>query len=138
TIVGISFGFVVATRMLQRYPDLAKKVDFVVSAAGFAHHDDFKFTKRRMFFYRAVSRILSWRVPAWVWRHTALSPWVLRKAYARTHNAKHKFAEASALPEKFEAMMNIEIDLWHMNDVRTHLRTTNEFLRLQNCKIHIP
>jgi pimeloyl-ACP methyl ester carboxylesterase len=138
TIVGISFGFVVATRMLQRYPDLAKKVDIIVSAAGFAHHDDFRFTRRRMFLYRVAARLFSWRFPAWVWRHTALSPWVLRKAYARTHNAKHKFAEVAALPEKFEAMMNVEIDLWHMNDVRTHFRTTSEFLHLDNCKKQIP
>lgn len=137
TIVGISFGFVVATRMLQRYPDLAKKVDLLVSAAGFAHSDDFKFTKRRMFFYRTASKLFSYRVPAWVWRHTALSPFVLRKAYARTHNAKHKFAEAAALPEKFEAMMNVEIDLWRMNDARTHFATTNEFLHLDNCKKQI-
>lgn len=137
TIVGISFGFVVATRMLQRYPDLAKRVDLLVSAAGFAHHDDFKFTRRRMLFSRAVSKFLSWPLPAWLWRHTALSPWVLRKAYARTHNAKHKFAEVAALPEKFEAMMNVEIDLWHMNDVRTHFSTTYEFLKLDNCQKQI-
>jgi pimeloyl-ACP methyl ester carboxylesterase len=139
SIVGISFGFVVATRMLQRYPDLAKKVDIVVSAAGFAHHDDFRFTRQRMLFYRAATKVFSWRFPAWVWRHTALSPWVLHKAYAHTHNAKHKFAEVAALPEKFEAMMEVEIDLWHMNDVRTHFATTHEFLRLDNCKgRHIP
>lgn len=134
TIVGISFGFVVATRMLQRYPDLAKRVDLIVSAAGFAHYDDFRFTKQRLFMYRSASKLFSWKFPGWVWRHTALSPTVLRKAYARTHNAKHKFAEYAALPEKFEAMMNVEIDLWHLNDVRTHFSTTNEFLSLDNCK----
>jgi len=138
TIVGISFGFVVATRMLQRYPDLSKKVDLVISAAGFAHYDDFRFTKKRLFFYRSASKLFSWRFPSWMWRHTALSPYVLRKAYARTHNAKHKFAEYAALPEKFEAMMNVEIDLWHLNDVRTHFSTTYEFLKLDNCKKQIP
>ncbi len=140
TIVGISFGFIVATRMLQRYPDLAKKVDVVVSAAGFAHHDDFTFTRQRMFLYRAASRLFSWSVPALLWRRTALNPWVLKKAYARTHNAKHKFAEVAALPEQFEAMMNVEVDLWHMNDVRTHFATTNEFLHIDNCKqqVHLP
>lgn len=137
TIVGISFGFVVATRMLQRYPDLSKKVDLVISAAGFAHYDDFRFTRQRLFMYRAASKLFSWRFPGWVWRHTALSPWVLRKAYARTHNAKHKFAEYAALPEKFEAMMSVEIDLWHLNDVRTHFSTTNEFLKLDNCNKQI-
>src|ERR1044072_6623658 len=31
TIAGMSLGFVIVTRMLQRYPDLTKKVDMVVS-----------------------------------------------------------------------------------------------------------
>lgn len=137
TIMGISFGFVVATRMLQRYPDLAKKVDLVISAAGFAHYDDFRFTKVRMFNYRLLSKVLSWPVMCTLWRWIALNPWVLRKAYAKTHNAKHKFAEVAALPERFEAMMDIEIKLWHTNDVRTHFSTTNEFLRLDNCKKRI-
>lgn len=133
-IVGISFGFVVATRMLQRYPDLAKKVDLIVSAVGFAHSDDFKFTKTRMFMYRLASLLFSWPVVSTIFRLVALNPWVLRKAYAKTHNAKHKFAEAAALPEKFEALMNVEIKLWHINDVRTHFYTNHQFLRLDNCK----
>lgn len=137
-IVGISFGFVVATRMLQRYPDLAKKVDLVVSAAGFAHHDDFKFSKTRMFLYRFASKTFSLPVISTLWRLIALNPWTLRKAYAKTHNAKHKFAEVSALPEQFETMMNVEINLWHVNDVRTHFSTSYEFLRLDNCKKRVP
>jgi pimeloyl-ACP methyl ester carboxylesterase len=133
-ISGISFGFVVATRMLQRYPDLAKRVDVVISAAGFAHRDDFKFSKSRMFAYRLASRLFSLPIVSTIWRLVALNPWVLRKAYAKTHNAKHKFAEVAALPEQFEAMMNVEVELWHINDVRTHFYTTNEFLHLDNCK----
>src|SRR5665213_391336 len=46
TIIGISFGFVVATRMLQRYPELTKRVDFIVSIVGFMHKDDFLFSRR--------------------------------------------------------------------------------------------
>src|SRR5579884_3670087 len=40
-IVAISFGFVVVTRMLQRYPELTGKVDMLVSLVGFMHKDDF-------------------------------------------------------------------------------------------------
>ena len=134
TILGISFGFVVATRMLQRYPDLAKKVDLIISAAGFAHCDDFKFTKTRLLCYREGAKALSWPVLSMLWRVIALNPWVLHRAYAKTHNAKHKFAEVAALPEQFETMMDVEIKLWHINDVRTHFQTTYEFLRLDNCK----
>jgi pimeloyl-ACP methyl ester carboxylesterase len=134
TIVGISFGFVVATRMLQRYPDLAKKVDLIISAAGFAHRDDFTFTRARMNFYRVMARTFSLPILSGFFRAVALNPWVLRKAYAKTHNAKHKFAEVAALPEEFEAMMDFEIELWHKNDVRTHFATSREFLHLDNCK----
>jgi len=47
TIVGISFGFLVVTRMLQRYPELCKRIDLVVSIVGFMHRDDFTFPPRR-------------------------------------------------------------------------------------------
>lgn len=137
-IVGISFGFVVATRMLQRYPDLAKKVDLIISAAGFARYDDFTFSKSRMFMYRLITAVVSWPVVAGFFRVVFLNPWVLRKAYAKTHNAKHKFAEVAALPQQFEAMMDREIELWHINDVRTHFATGHEFLHLDNCKKRVP
>ncbi len=137
-IMGVSFGFVVATRMLQRYPDLAKKVDLLVSAAGFSRYDDFKFTPIRVLNYRLISKVFSWPVFWQIFRFICLNPWVLRKAYAKTHNAKHKFAEVSGLPEQFEAMMDFEIQLWHKNDLRTHMSTSNEFLHLDNCKKRVP
>ena len=52
TIVGMSFGFVIATRMLQRFPDLVKKVDLMISIVGFAHRDDFIFSKTRYWLHR--------------------------------------------------------------------------------------
>jgi len=108
-IVGISFGFVVATRMLQRYPDLAKRVELIVSGAGFVRYDDFTFSRARMFMYRLISFVVGQPVVSTFFRYVFLNPWVLRKAYAKTHNAKHKFAEVAALPESFEAMMYVEI-----------------------------
>jgi pimeloyl-ACP methyl ester carboxylesterase len=137
TIIGISYGFVVVTRMLQRYPELTKKVDVLISAVGFAHHDDFVFTRRRLFFYRTATRLLTLPPMPMLFRMIALNPWVLRKAYSRTHNAKKKFAATIGSPGKFNAVMDMEIDLWHANDVRTHLETTNEFLRLDNCKAKV-
>lgn len=137
TIVGISFGFVVATRMLQRCPDLAKKVDLIVCAAGFAHADDFVFSSSRMRMYRLGSKLFSLPITSTLFRYTALNPRVLRRAYAKTHNAKRKFAEVAAEPEMFQKMMDVEIELWHKNEVRTHFATTNEFLHLDNCKSRI-
>lgn len=132
TIVGLSYGFTVATRMLQRYPDLAKKVDLLISVVGFVHHEDFTFTKSRMLAYRFTTRLLSYRLPAAFFRLVCLQPFVIKAVYARTHNAKHKFAELKS--DEFRETMDFEIYLWHANEVRTHMLTCSEFLRLDNCQ----
>ncbi|HSW65762.1 MAG TPA: alpha/beta hydrolase [Bacillota bacterium] len=134
-IVGISFGFVIATRMLQRYPELAKRVEVVVSCVGFAHSDDFMFTKRRMFFYRLGVRATLLPGITWLFKTIGLNPITLRYAYTKTHNARHKFEAAAADGlDMFNAVMDVEIDLWRINDLKTHLFTTKEFLSLDNCK----
>lgn len=131
-IIGLSFGFLVTTRMLQRYPELAKKVDYLVSAVGFAHYEDFRFSRRRLRWYRIGSRLFCNRPIAWLFRHIALNPWVLRKAYHKTYNARKKFETAEkSLHDK---LMDMEIILWHANDVRTHWYTTHEMLVVDNCQ----
>lgn len=133
-IVGISFGFVVATRMLQRYPELVPKVDFLVSAVGFMHRDDFLFTKWRWRFYRYGAALFSTPLLPFFFRHIGLNAPMLRLVYSRTHNAKHKFNEVTGKADKFRQMMDLEIRLWQENDVRTYMKTTTEFLTLDNCK----
>ncbi len=138
-IVGMSFGFAVATRMLQRYPELTKKVPLLVSAVGFAHKDDFTFSKLRYYTYRWGSKFFTFRPAAIFFRYTALNPTILRTFYGKTHNAKHKFALAET-PEQVKRLQDIEVDLWHSNDVRTWVYTTNEFLKLDNCgkRVNVP
>lgn len=137
SIVGISFGFLVATRMLQRNPELVGRVDFLISAAGFMRRDDFIFSKRRFLFYRYLAGTFSYPPLPFVFRHLALSAPVLRSAYARTNNAKHKFAQANGDRTEFNQMMDMEIQLWQKNDVRTYLRTTVELLTVDNCKVQV-
>lgn len=131
-IAGMSFGFVVVTRMLQRYPELSKKVIMLISIVGFAHKDDFTFSKPRYYGYLTLSRVLSHRLPAAFFRHVALQPLILRSIYGRTHNAKNKFKDTSK--EQFKFLMDFEIGLWHDNDVRTYMYTTTQFLRFDNCQ----
>jgi pimeloyl-ACP methyl ester carboxylesterase len=140
TIVGISFGFIVAARMLQRYPELCSKVDFLISAAGFMRSDDFLFSKTRYRFYLTAAKLCRIGPMPWIVRYTLLSEPVLRIAYARTHNAKHKFKQADGDSDTFERMMKREIELWHNNDVRTYLQTTIELLTVDNCgrKVALP
>jgi pimeloyl-ACP methyl ester carboxylesterase len=136
TIVGVSFGFLVATRTLQRYPELASRVEFLVSAAGFMRQDDFIFSRRRFLAYRYSAALFSIPPLPFVFRHLGLNAPVLRAVYARTNNAKHKFAQADGQDE-FDRMMDMEVKLWQVNDVRTYMRTTVELLTVDNCKTQV-
>ncbi|HSX30628.1 MAG TPA: alpha/beta hydrolase [Candidatus Saccharimonadales bacterium] len=137
SILAISFGFLVATRMLQRYPGLAKQVDFLVSAAGFMRADDFIFSRRRYLAFLYGAKFLAIPPLPIAFRHLALNATVLRMAYAKTPNAKHKFAQADGDTTKFDRMMDMEIQLWQKNDVRTYMRTTVELMTVDNCKTPI-
>ncbi len=135
TLVGMSLGFVIATRMLQRYPDLVKKVDLLVSLAGFAHKDDFVFSRARRLQYLTLARVFSLPVAAGFFRHVCLNAHVLRAVYRRTHNAKEKFA--GLIGEELKEITEFEVRLWHDNDVRTYSQTTKEFLQLDNTKVPV-
>lgn len=132
SVVGMSLGFVVVTRMLQRYPDIAKKIDFCVSMAGFAHKDDFTFSKPRWCMYRAMAAVFSLPVASTFFRYVILNPLLLRTIYKHTHNAKDKFK--GVVDEELKELLDIEVGLWHSNDVRTYMKTSTEFLTLDNCK----
>ncbi|MEI7683053.1 MAG: alpha/beta hydrolase [Candidatus Saccharibacteria bacterium] len=138
SVSGLSFGFVIATRMLQRYPDLVDKVDMFISVVGFSHHEDFAFSRRRYWFYRILAAFFSYRIPAFFFKNIALNPLVLRVAYHKTNNAKIKFANTDKTNHK--AQMDFEIHLWHCNDVRTYMYTANQFLKVDNCnkQINLP
>ncbi len=135
TIIGLSFGFVVATRMLQRNPELVKKVDLFVSAVGFTHKDDFSFSRTRYRFYLNLSKIFKRHLPSIFFKNVILNPIFLRLAYSKTHNAKDKFVGVSKAEKR--SIMKFEIHLWHANDVRTYMSTAVEFLTLDNCKKNI-
>ena len=131
TIVGMSYGFIVVTRMLQRYPDLAKRVDILISLVGFAHSSDFRFTAKRMLLYRTLTRTFSYRLPAFIFYNVALHPTVIKTAYKHTYNAKHKFQNLD--PDVEKQMLGFEVVLWCTNDLRTHAYTNHSMLVLDNC-----
>jgi pimeloyl-ACP methyl ester carboxylesterase len=133
TIIGMSFGFVVATRMLQRFPDLTKKVDMLVSLVGFAHKDDFTFSPLKYWFFRSLSRFFSWPFMPVVFRILFLQSWILKVVYKYTQHPKFK-----DIPnEDKDRMVDVEIWLWRNNDVRTWMYTTSQMLSLDNCKVKV-
>ena len=135
SIVGMSLGFVVVTRMLQKYPELTKKINLLASIVGFAHKSDLTFSKKRMFFYRNLSRLFSYRWTSFIFRYTALQPFVLRAAYHRTNNAKEKFNQMSG--EEFDKTMEAEVELWRINDIQTQFKNYLELFALDNTKVQV-
>lgn len=135
TVLGISYGFTVVTRMLQRYPEIAKRVDAVISVVGFAHHEDFVFSPMRMRMYRLSSKAMSGRISSMLFRNIALHPTVLKTIYGKTHNAKHKYEGKTG--DELKALNEYEVYLWRINDLRTHMATSHSFLTLDNCKYRV-
>lgn len=138
TIAAVSFGFVVVTRMLQRYPELVKKVDVLISIVGFMHKDDFLFSKHQRSVYRRVTRVFATRPVAILIRYVGLNKFVIKNLSKVLPNSKRRFIEVTS--EEFDNTMDFEVQLWQANDVRTHWLTTSEFLNVDNCtrKIDLP
>ena len=135
TIFAVSFGFVVVTRMLQRYPEIAKKVDLLVSIVGFMHQDDLIFRKSTKLFFRLITRVFAARPMTLFIRYLLLNKFVLKNLYVKFPNSKRRMLEIT--PDEFDKSMGFEVKLWQANDVRTHWLTTSELLALDNCKQHV-
>jgi len=133
TIVGMSFGFAVVTRMLQRFPDIARRVDVLISLVGFAHKDDFDLHPFKHMTFRYLPRLLQLPGLSHFFRGVCLHPLVLRLVYTKMGHAK--FTDLS--PQQAEEMLKVEIKLWRGNDVRTYMYTTIMMFTLDNCQKRI-
>ncbi len=138
TIIGVSFGFVVATRMLHRYPELVGKIDLVVSVVGFTHRNDFLYSPAKRKTISKLCRVLSTKPVAWFIRHAVLRDAIIRNIYTRMPAGKLRFKEVGA--ERFDELVKFETKLWQVNHVRTHWYTTSNFFTLDNCigQINVP
>ena len=138
TIFAMSFGFVVATRMLQKYPELASKVDLVVSIVGFVHKDAFVFKQSNYHLMRLGTSILSHRLPAAFVQHIALRPAFIRATYRLVADTHVKLQDANEAER--DKRIDFEVILWRINDVRTYMRTANIMfnLNLIGTRVQLP
>lgn len=136
TILGMSLGFLIVTRMLQKYPDLAKRVDLVVSVVGFAHREDFILPKRVRWPLRVGASFFSNKYPAWFMRTFILRGPLIRATYGLVADSHSKLKDAD--PEVRKQRIDFEIGLWQCNDVRTYMDTTITMLRANVCDIQVP
>jgi len=131
TIMGMSFGFLVTTRMLQMYPELVKKVDLLISIVGFAHKDDFRFKHRNYLLMRYWSSIFSSYLSSQFIRYAILRGPLIRKVYELQAGKHSKLKGADAAEQK--RRIDFEIVLWQINDIRTYMDTTVTMLTIDLC-----
>jgi len=135
TLVGLSYGFVVLTRMLVRHPQLTKRVDLVVSAMGLADGRDVNLK----WWLRLAVKALFWLglVPplAWLVQYFATRQWMLRLMYMG-NNPKMKALKPEERPE----LIAFEAYLWQCNDMRTYSQCMLELfaLRQEGAKVPLP
>lgn len=136
TIMGMSLGFLIVTKMLQKYPEIAKQVNLLVSVVGFAHHEDFILPKRIRWPLRIIASLCSNKYPALFVRTFILRGPVIRLCYALVANNHSKLKDADSKEQK--KRINFEIKLWQANDIRTYMDTTITMLRVNTCDIQVP
>ena len=130
TIAGVSYGIVVTTRMLQRHPDIAKRVDMVVSIAGFVHHEDFHVPG----WQQNVMKFGSWACKTkWLSRVANVvingrTVTIVYRLRARSHS---KLKDAD--PVERDRRIAFEVVLWRINDLRTYFYTAYTMFRLNLC-----
>lgn len=140
TIVAMSFSVPLIVRTLQKHPDLAKRVDMVISIAGFLHRDDFIFSKHLYWSLRSLARLLSFRPAATFFKRFIFTKPVIAMTYWLGKNKHSKMKDAIDRKE-LERRINFEVGLWQMNDVRTRAYTMKEMFTLdlfQGEKLDIP
>ncbi len=130
TIVGVSYGFVVATRMLQKYPDIASKVDLAVSIAGFVHHDDFRIHRMRFLLMKYGALFCSIPFISWFLERCVIHTPIIRYIYKlqTLHYGKSKNKQ-----QERQRLINFEVDLWRINDIRTYFYTAYSMFTADLC-----
>lgn len=126
SIVGMSLGFVIITRMLQKYPELTPKIDLLLSQSGFTHKDDFRLSKFNFFVFRWSASILSHKIPAAFVQHVVFNSFFIKLGYSilepRLIDKKHsKIQDADEAQRK--ERIDFEIELWKINEARTYAST---------------
>lgn len=135
TILGMSLGFLIVTKMLQKYPKLASNVDLLVSVVGFAHKDDFVLPRRIRLPLRLGASIFSNRYPAFFMKTFILRSPVIKTCYALVADSHSKLKDADK--QVRAERINFEIQLWKQNDVRTYMDTGITMLTADICNAQV-
>lgn len=141
-IFAMSFGFLLATRMLQKHPELSDNIEFVISFVGFGRTADFSLDIFNKFYTKPFLRLASTKtggalISIFIFNRVSLR--ILFKLFKYlNHNPKYRHET----PEEETGAVEMELDLWTINDARTRFYTyqvLSDFdLTKGTKKIHLP
>jgi pimeloyl-ACP methyl ester carboxylesterase len=132
-LAALSYGFVVATRMFQRHPDIKDQITLVISVVGIADSDNFGVSKRTVRLFKTIFFLFRHQPTRWLAYHVAFSEMVLRRTYKPNHPKMVALA-----PEDRPAFIAFESYLWRINDLRTYGFAMRELFTFHHPKGKIP
>lgn len=140
SLTGLSLGFMIITRMLQKYPQIARQVDLLISFAGFVHKEDFSYKKSTYWPFRGLSWLFSFRLPATFLKYFVFRGPLIRLAYAVFEPIFVKGANTKirgASPDERKRRIDFEVYLWKCNDPRTYVDIAHTMLTLDLIGQHV-
>lgn len=135
-VCGMSYGFLVVTKMLQKYPELTSQVTMLVSLVGFSHFHDFSFRSSTYRSLRMLSYVFKHYFPALFAKHVLLTKPFITLAYTLSARSHVKMKDAAQ--DERRRRIRFETYLWQCNDARTYFYTLNDFLNVDLTHTAIP
>lgn len=137
-LAGLSAGFTIATRMLQKYPELVKKVDLLFCVAGYAHHDDFRLNNFKKNIYKNGLRVLGTSSISKLYKVLYLESPLASFALLKKHG--NKLESVGYSNKQIKSIIKFEKARRKLSDSRTALNIQRELLKLDNCqqRINLP
>lgn len=137
-IIGMSFAVPVIVKMLQKYPELEKRVEYIVSIAGFVHKEDFALPKSYRVGLNIMATIGSKKIPSFLLKNLLFQPFIIKSTYKLVGNKHDKLKSAGS--DERNKRINFELELWAINDLRTYMYSLGEMLKVDVCsqRINVP
>lgn len=135
TIMAISYGFAAVTRMLQRYPEIAGKVDLLVSVSGFTHKDDFAWKKSSKIMLGGLAWFCSYRLPSSAVKLLILRAPIIKGLYRAAEKKHPKLKDTTS--EERGKKLNFEVKLWKINDFRTYAHVSFRGITMIPFEAHV-
>jgi hypothetical protein len=131
TIIAIGSGLAMVVRMCQRYPEIAKKVDQIVSVGGWLHHDDWLADKQS----QAVAAILAKMLAAPVIGRLAGAYWLRAGLFNLLHQAGEALYQLCSLDPLLAGPTSLPAaERYRQPDAAAQWRLVAEGLQLDACQ----